>query len=428
MLTDKKLARERAANPKTFITQRLSSDSLFHIATHKYQGGEYTPVDYLMNPFWLWCSQCIPNTLLKKGTKGDGSDDFVNSTIAPNLVTLIGLMFNIFGYMLISVETNFNLKGEIRPWVNIACGITLFLYQTLDAMDGKHARRTRNGSPLGQLFDHGCDALSTPICGIILSTTMQIGSNVTAIYVLVGSQIPFFIAQLAESRTGTLQHSMGGIFGVTEAQLLTIFTHIASAFLPMSFWTTSIGTLDVIGMPHVEVQPNTLYVFGLILPSGIYMVVSTMLTSASDFRMYLELLGVFLPACILTYSCHVVNPKLMTLYPHYVIFIYALSLVYATTQRIVLNMGRGKFSFIQKNLLTVTFALYFMPEVMNFLSQNIGGSLFENLTELTFIKYLLIQTILCYMTWVSGVIVEICSVLDIKCFIPIQHKLDGKRL
>ena len=81
MLTDKKLARERAANPKTFITQRLSSDSLFHIATHKYQGGEYTPVDYLMNPFWLWCSQCIPNTLLKKGTKGDGSDDFVNSSM-----------------------------------------------------------------------------------------------------------------------------------------------------------------------------------------------------------------------------------------------------------------------------------------------------------------------------------------------------------
>lgn len=28
-----------------------------------------------------------------------------------------------------------------------------------DCIDGKQARRTRSSSPLGQLFDHGCDAL-----------------------------------------------------------------------------------------------------------------------------------------------------------------------------------------------------------------------------------------------------------------------------
>jgi len=30
----------------------------------------------------------------------------------------------------------------------------------LDAMDGKQARRTKSSSPLGQLFDHGCDSFS----------------------------------------------------------------------------------------------------------------------------------------------------------------------------------------------------------------------------------------------------------------------------
>jgi phosphatidylglycerophosphate synthase len=29
------------------------------------------------------------------------------------------------------------------------------MYQTLDAVDGKQARRTGTSSPLGQLFDHG---------------------------------------------------------------------------------------------------------------------------------------------------------------------------------------------------------------------------------------------------------------------------------
>ena len=37
----------------------------------------------------------------------------------------------------------------------------LFVYQHMDAVDGKQARRTGNSSPLGLLFDHGCDALGS---------------------------------------------------------------------------------------------------------------------------------------------------------------------------------------------------------------------------------------------------------------------------
>ena len=45
------------------------------------------------------------------------------------------------------------------------CAAGIFIYQTLDAIDGKQARRTNSASPLGELFDHGCDSLST---GMIL--------------------------------------------------------------------------------------------------------------------------------------------------------------------------------------------------------------------------------------------------------------------
>jgi hypothetical protein len=34
------------------------------------------------------------------------------------------------------------------------------VYQTLDAIDGKQARRTGTSSPMGELFDHGCDSVS----------------------------------------------------------------------------------------------------------------------------------------------------------------------------------------------------------------------------------------------------------------------------
>jgi len=35
------------------------------------------------------------------------------------------------------------------------------VYQSLDAIDGKQARRTGTSNPLGELFDHGCDSIST---------------------------------------------------------------------------------------------------------------------------------------------------------------------------------------------------------------------------------------------------------------------------
>ena len=39
--------------------------------------------------------------------------------------------------------------------------IAMLVYQTLDNMDGKQARRTGTGSALGLLFDHGCDAINS---------------------------------------------------------------------------------------------------------------------------------------------------------------------------------------------------------------------------------------------------------------------------
>ena len=39
----------------------------------------------------------------------------------------------------------------------------LWLYSTFDNVDGKQARRTGSSSPLGELFDHGCDALNCSV-------------------------------------------------------------------------------------------------------------------------------------------------------------------------------------------------------------------------------------------------------------------------
>lgn len=74
--------------------------------------------------------------------------------MAPNTVTLIGFILMGFSYfcMLYYDDT---FTQDIPRWTYIVAGIFQFIYQTLDAVDGKHARTTKASSPLGQLFDHG---------------------------------------------------------------------------------------------------------------------------------------------------------------------------------------------------------------------------------------------------------------------------------
>lgn len=51
-----------------------------------------------------------------------------------------------------------NSDHPIPSWAWALTSFLLFASHTLDGIDGKQARRTGTSSPLGELFDHGCDA------------------------------------------------------------------------------------------------------------------------------------------------------------------------------------------------------------------------------------------------------------------------------
>lgn len=79
--------------------------------------------------------------------------------MAPNLVTFIGWIFVILSYA-VMLCYDYTFTKIIPSWTFLFAAVSLFLYSTLDAIDGKQARRTKSSSPLGQLFDHGCDSFS----------------------------------------------------------------------------------------------------------------------------------------------------------------------------------------------------------------------------------------------------------------------------
>lgn len=69
-------------------------------------------------------------------------------------------MYRFFENFGAGVATSTTLYFQAPGWAYIVIAIGLFIYQSLDAVDGKQARRTNTASPLGELFDHGCDAVS----------------------------------------------------------------------------------------------------------------------------------------------------------------------------------------------------------------------------------------------------------------------------
>jgi len=119
----------------------ISQNGLENLKTYAYHGQDNSICGRVfLNNFWEWCLKLMP------------------TWVAPNLTTLSG---GIFCAIATALAMHYSpTYTEIFPrWVCFAFVICLFLYQTMDNIDGKQARRTGAGSPLGELFDHGVDAL-----------------------------------------------------------------------------------------------------------------------------------------------------------------------------------------------------------------------------------------------------------------------------
>jgi hypothetical protein len=100
--------------------------------------------------------------------------DHIPLWVAPNLITLAGLICTVVTNVIMMYYCP-KLEGHAPTWAYWANGICFFLYQTLDAVDGKQARRTGSSGPLGLLFDHGCDAINTTVSSLTLLATIQMG-------------------------------------------------------------------------------------------------------------------------------------------------------------------------------------------------------------------------------------------------------------
>lgn len=157
--------------------------------------------------------------------------------LAPNLITLVGLIINLFTVLILS-HFCYSATETAPSWAYFQAALGLFLYQTLDATDGKQARRTQSSSPLGELFDHGCDSMTQVFVTLNICYAMQLGTERHLVLtVMIFSIAIFFTAHWSTYCTGQLRFSK---FDVTEAQMTVIGILIFTSIVGPGFWNIRI--------------------------------------------------------------------------------------------------------------------------------------------------------------------------------------------
>ncbi|KAH9854320.1 Choline/ethanolaminephosphotransferase [Lenzites betulinus] len=201
-----------------YVPQR----ALDNLKKYSYKGVDKSLVSqYLLQPFWNWFVTLWP------------------TWVAPNTITLTGLSLVLANFAtLLYYDPKFLTEkgGADGPpnWIYFTWAAGLFFYQTLDAIDGKQARRTGMAGPLGEMFDHGCDALNTTLEVILCTRALNIGRSWWTVASQVATLGNFYLTTWEEYHTGQL--FLGVFSGPVEGILLIVLIYTITGFAGPEFW------------------------------------------------------------------------------------------------------------------------------------------------------------------------------------------------
>ncbi|KPI90552.1 putative choline/ethanolamine phosphotransferase (CEPT) [Leptomonas seymouri] len=208
-----------------FENEYIPPSYLPNLKKYKYSGADFSIISrYVLQRYWNFVVSLVP------------------MTVAPNRITFTGFLVGMSSTVVLLYYYFFE-NGEFPSWALYYAAFALFAYQTLDAIDGKQARRTGTGSPLGELFDHGCDAFLTPFVMVNVTLAMYV-EGPSRFWPLTLTCLGLFTAIWEQFSTGTFD--LGYISGPTEGILVNCLLFIFSAIWKGSFWSVPVvGPYDI---------------------------------------------------------------------------------------------------------------------------------------------------------------------------------------
>ncbi|KAH8384636.1 hypothetical protein KR093_003774 [Drosophila rubida] len=407
----------------------LSPQQLRKLSEHKYSCFSASLLDPLLQPWWNWLVAQTPLWL------------------APNLITIVGLILNIVTTLIlicsfksaidrqsdsIICHPNYNLPFQqyrrfisktqsqqlyspngVEPpprWTCFLCALGLFIYQSLDSIDGKQARRTNTSSPLGELFDHGCDSISTIFVALSACISCQLGHYPNWLFFQCFCAIAlFYCAHWQTYVSGTMRF---GRIDVTEAQFSIIAIHLVSAALGPEIWLTKvgIGNIELWAGPAVTTIVcgvlSLTYVFSVVVAGGVGKNGSTV-AGTSVLSPSIPLTLVVLPALIIAQK----SPENIFT-EHASVYILAFGMVAAkiTNKLVIAHMTKAEMEYLDWSLLGP--ALLFLNQYFNCI-----------IPEIWLLWFALAWGTQDLLRYCSQVCLEICQHLRIDLFrIPYSPK------
>ncbi|XP_048949998.1 cholinephosphotransferase 1 isoform X3 [Canis lupus baileyi] len=225
------------------LAEPLSAAQLRRLEEHRYCAAGVSLLEPPLQVYWTWLLRWVP------------------LWVAPNSITLLGLAVNLFttlalisycptateeaaSSLLVPQHLGCCHNSAIAPyWTYLLCALGLFIYQSLDAIDGKQARRTNSCSPLGELFDHGCDSLSTVFMAVGASIAVRLGTHPDWLFFC--SFIGMFMFYCAHWQTYVSGVLRFGKVDVTEIQIALVMVFVFSTFGGATMWDYTIPILEI---------------------------------------------------------------------------------------------------------------------------------------------------------------------------------------
>jgi len=261
------------------------------------------------------------------------------------------------------------LEDPAPRWLAILTSLIVFLYQTMDAIDGKQARRTGSSSPLGQLFDHGCDTMSCFSFHAVITMIFLPGGSIWGAASLSALQSAFFMAQWQEYHTGVLDTCFGPV-GVTETELVGVAGALVAGILGPERLQAIVTSKTVVPWSG---EPQQMGVF-LVQVWSIFMAILVLLSMSKTLTMVVKIGGAasVLPAVLQLTPVIMLNvllflvwdPDVYSVCARKVMFLSGLLLGFYTEQMIVFSMAKMRFPELQLSTLVPYAALALSSRVL----------------------------------------------------------------
>lgn len=308
------------------------------------------------------------------------------------------------------------------------------MYQTMDNVDGKQARRTGTSSGLGELFDHGIDSLNCTLASLLETAAMGLGTTNLGIFTALCPCLAMFFSTWETYHTHTLY--LGVINGPTEGLLIACGIMVASGIWGPHIWTLPLanafdGSLPGLAALLGQTSFRDIWV-GLILGSLLIAHVPFCLYNVALARQKqgLPVLPVFAewtPMAVFTLGvgAWVYSPySTLMKNNHLVLFCLTMSFVFGrlTTKMILAHLTRQPF-----------------PYWTVMLAPLVGGAFLGNLPvfglprlnptlELCYLYAYFIFSVVVYFRWAYIVITAICDFLGINALtIPKEKQIANKQ-